>query len=286
MRALFIALLLILSHWTKAQVELFEQGLLSNGQQFGMTISRDGDELFYVKAYGGRDSLRIFRSERLDGKWQEPSLAPFSEKGRNQIDPALSPDGSTMLINAIEPGREDYDIYLVRKNSGGWSRPERLPDGVNTDSHEFYATMAESKNIYFTRRNASNDIYVSRWNGSSYEKAVPLDENVNTEGGESNPYISPKEDFLIFASRSIEGFGEVDLYITFRRGNRWSYPINLGRTVNSKVAEFCPNMDVKNKRFLFSRTVITEDDQRLENMYSIPFKELKLQKLKKEARWE
>ena len=244
-----------------------------------MSISPNGDELLFVKAYGGRDSLHLFHASSLGSTWTKPTKAPFSIEGTNQIDPAFSPDGRSLLINMITEESNGYDVFVLEKDEDGWSAPQPVSTSINTTAHEFYATMAKSRNIYFTRRNERNDIYMSRWNGSQYEEAVPLP--FNTSMSESNPYIAPNEKFLIFTSRN-EETSDVDLFVSFKKGTQWSHPINLGASVNTPLNEFCPSIDVKNKRFLFSRTEVRED-VRIENMFYIPLKELQLSNLRRNA---
>lgn len=284
MKNIAVCSFLFYANYSFGQVELFEPNLISNNQEFGMTISPDGKHLLFVRAFGGRDSLRIFQSQKINGKWQKPQAAFFSSKGVNQIDPSFSPDGAMILINSIKKDRQDYDVFVIKKTSSDWAKLERLSDAINTEASEFYATMSNNKNIYFTRRLESNDIYVSQWKNNKYQKAIPLSHNINSDKSESNPYVSADEAFIIYTSELSKGYGGVDLYISFNKEGKWSFPQNLGNKVNTDLNEFCPNIDIKNKRFLFSRT-LKEGDKRTENIYSIPLKELKLKQLKKNAKW-
>jgi outer membrane protein OmpA-like peptidoglycan-associated protein len=45
---------------------------------------------------------------------------------------------------------------------------------------------------------------------------------------------------LYFASNRAEGFGGMDLWVSFRQGETWGKPINLGRSVNTPKNEFFP----------------------------------------------
>lgn len=285
MKWIFLFKLVLVSAMTFGQAKLFEPEMVSDNQAFGLTISPNGKELFYVKSFGGRDTLQIFYSQKINGKWQKPTLAPFADRGYRQIDPAFSPDGQIVLFNSLSNTDSSFDIFFSRKTQSGWSAPERFSDSINTTASDFYATVSKNKNIYFTRRVNSNDIYVSYYKNNQYLKAVPIDSTVNTVGNESNPYISPNEDYLIFFADYKEGFGETDLYISFRKDNKWSYPINLGSEINSKIGEFCPAIDFKNNLFLFSRTQVI-NGRRIENIYTYPLKQLGLERLRKLAKWK
>lgn len=248
---IYLLTLIIVSNITYGQVKLFEPNLISDNQSFGLTISPNGNEIFFVKAFGGRDTLQIYHSTKVNGQWQKPKLAPFADTRFRQIDPAFSPDGNSVLYNILTSTENSFDIFITNKTSTGWTTPERLSDSINTNASDFYATISSSKNIYFARRGKSNDIYVSYFVDNKYQKAVLLDKSINTERNESNPYISKNEDFIIFFVDYENGYGDTDLYVSFNKQNKWSYPINLGSEINSKIGEFCPSLDFKNKLFIF-----------------------------------
>ena len=282
---LFSVLLVAIANIAVGQAKIFEPGLISDNQAFGLTISPNGKELLFVKSYGGRDTLQIYQSSKINGVWQKPVLAFFADPNYKQIDPAFSPDGKTILFNSLSSPQYSFDIYALHQTDTGWTKPFRLSDSINTELSDFYATISTNKNIYFTKRTKSNDIYVSHFKDGNYQKAIPLDKTINTDLSESNPYISAQEDFLIFFSDLKAGFGESDLYISFSKKGKWSYPINLGEKVNSKIGEFCPSIDYATKAFLFSRTAVIEN-KRVENIYTIPLKELGLKRLKRLAKWD
>lgn len=267
------------------QVEIFEPGLISENDAFGIAISPDNKHLFYVKSYGGRDTLRIYESKRRDGKWQKPALAFFSNNQYPHIDPSFSPDGKTILYNVSKDSSRGFDIYAVHKTENGWTNPVLLSEEVNSASSDFYATMARNQNIYFTRRTSSNDIYVSKYENGSYQKASLLPSPVTTAGTESNPYIAPGEEYLIFFSDKPGGYGESDLYISFQKDGRWSIPQNLGPEINTAIAEFCPGVFNNGKYFYFSRT-LRQGDKRIENIYRIKMKALNLEKMRQNAQFE
>jgi tetratricopeptide (TPR) repeat protein/cell division septation protein DedD len=57
------------------------------------------------------------------------------------------------------------------------------------------------------------------------------------------PNISPDGNALYFASNRPDGFGGFDLYVSYRMGNTWSTPENLGPKVNSPGNEISPFFD-------------------------------------------
>ena len=283
-KCFYVLIFVVFSSIAFGQVKLFEPQLIPKNQSFGLAVSPNGKELLFVRSYGGRDTLQIFYSKKVNGQWEKPTLASFADTRYKQIDPAFSHDGKTVLFNSLTSPENNFDIYITNKISNEWTLPQKMSDSINTSSSDFYATITKQKHIYFTRRTTSNDIYVSFFSKNAYQKAMLLDKSINTEGNESNPYISKNGDFIIFFADYKNGFGETDLYISFKKQNKWSYPINLGNEINTKIGEFCPSIDSKNRLFIFSRTEVV-NGKRVDNIYSYPLKKLNIKKLRKLAKW-
>lgn len=264
-----------------AQPFLFEPDLISNGGVFGLTISPDSKTALWVQSNGRRDTLLIMESHKLQGKWTTPKPASFSTTNAQwkDIDPMFSPDGKLVLFQSTrpvpgKPDREGFDIWAVRREKKGWGQPYHLGNKINSDASESYASITRNGTIYFMKENedklGKSDIYRSELKNGEYQDPVNIGMPVNTSERESNPFISPEEDYLIYFSTDSSGYGEVDLYISFRKGGKWTSPKNLGQPINSALAEFCPFLHKKEKRLYFSRQQ-KQSDRMLENLYFIEF---------------
>lgn len=261
---------------------MLEPGLISDNGVFGFTLSSDGDEAFWVKSNGGRDTLYIVRSVKKDGKWSESQPASFSTATASwkDIDPVFSPDGKMVLFQSTrpvegKPDRKGFDIWAADKTPTGWSAAYHLGNKINTDVSESFASMAKNRNIYFMKENpdgkGSSDLYVSRFKKGKYLEPENLGTPINTSFRESNPYISPDEDYIIYFSSDTTGFGDVDLFLSNRKNGKWSTPVNLGRPINTETGEFCPFFHEGERRLYFSRTTEMASKRRIENIYYMPF---------------
>lgn len=264
-----------------AQPFLFEPEIISNGGVFGLTISPDSKTALWVQSNGRRDTLLIMESHKLQGKWTAPKPASFSTTNAQwkDIDPMFSPDGKLVLFQSTrpvpgKPNRQGFDIWAVRREKKGWGQPYHLGNKINSDASESYASITRSGTIYFMKENedklGKSDIYRSERMNGEYQDPVNIGMPVNTSERESNPFISPEEDYLLYFSTDSSGFGEVDLYISFRKDGKWTSPKNLGQPINSALAEFCPFLHKKEKRLYFSRQQKLPD-RMLENLYYIAF---------------
>lgn len=281
-RILSILLLLFFANGKLiAQPFLFEPDLISNGGVFGLTISPDSKTALWVQSNGRRDTLLLMESHKLKGKWTTPKPASFSTTNAQwkDIDPMFSPDGKLVLFQSTrpvpgKPGREGFDIWAVRREKKGWGQPYHLGNKINSDASESYASITRNGTIYFMKENedkvGKSDIYRSELKNGEYQDPVNIGLPVNTSERESNPFISPEEDYLLYFSTDSSGYGEVDLYISFRKDGKWTSPKNLGQPINSALAEFCPFLHEKEKRLYFSRQQKLPD-RMLENLYYIEF---------------
>lgn len=263
--------------------QIFEPGIISTGGEFGLTISPDSKTAFWVRSNGGRDTLVIMQSEKRNGKWQKPVIASFSTSTAEwkDIDPVFSPDGKTVLFQSNrpvpgQPQRKGFDIWQSTKTKTGWSEAAHLGNVINTDSSESFASITKSGTIYFMKVNedgkAKSDIYYSRKVNGEYQTPQNLGLPINTAERESNPYISANEDYIIYFSTDPKGYGDVDLYISFKKDGKWGTPKNLGLPINSVDAEFCPFVHEKEKRIYFARQKKIPGSNRFnEEFYWFPF---------------
>lgn len=257
----------------------FEPQIISDGGVFGFTLSADSKTALWVKSKGKRDTLVIVESKKIKGKWSKAVRASFSSDGQwKDIDPIFCPNGTTVLFqsNRAVPGmpdRKGFDIWAVEKSKNGWGEPYHLGNSINKDTSESYASMSEDGSIYFMKDNenqaCNSDLYVSRLENGQYQEPLNLGSPINTQAyRESNPFVSAKGDYLIYFSSDPGGFGDVDLFISFKTDDGWSAPQNLGRPINSEKAEFCPF--VHQGKLYFSRQY-KQADRMIEDIFVVDF---------------
>lgn len=259
---LLVVCLLIFSPLVPAQSKIFEEGNISTNDVFAVALTPDEKEIFFVKAYGGRNKLHLMSSKKINGKWSA-GKAVFPEDGYKYIDPFVTPDGKLLLFNTTRPkpgsaAANIFRIWAMKKTADGWSEPFYLGDTINSDTADFYATADRRNNLYFTSRRAGgfgdNDIWMAQYAGGKYRAPVNIGADINTAGNESNPFISPNGDYLLYFSITPDGFGDSDLYISFRKkGGSWTKPQNLGKEINTELGEFTPYVSPSDRTLYFTR---------------------------------
>lgn len=126
--------------------------------------------------------------------------------------------------------------------------PVNLGTAINTAADEYVNTLStDGQTIIFTRKLEKNantlnqnnaqeeDFYQSIKNkDNEWTTAIRMGSLFNTNGNEGAMNISPDQSKMVFtACYRKDGFGRCDIYQTWKKGNKWQEPINIGPPVNT-----------------------------------------------------
>ena len=207
----------------------------------------------------------IMVSRKIRNKWRKPKVASFSGS-YSDLEPFLSDDGKRLYFASNRPlsvdstSSKDYDLWVVERESpkAKWSPPINLGPPVNTEHNEFYPSISQNGNLFFTSdgpdSKGKDDIYFSLRKDDAFETPISLGDSINSPGYEFNAFIAPDESYLIFTGYNRpDGLGSGDLYISFRESdNTWTRAANLGDKFNSKFMDYCPLVDTKSQTLYFT----------------------------------
>ena len=201
-------------------------------------FSPDGQEFYF--ADDNSKTIQVMR-RTADG-WAEPETASFSAEGFNS-EPFITRDNKTIyFISTRPPGSEPFNNriwHAKRQQDGTWSAPE-LVLHRETDQGFWYPVSIESGVLYFgaTLEDSfgQGDFYRARETAEGWD-IEHLPPPFNTPDFEWDPYFAHDGSYMIFQSRRPDGFGETDIYISFREGDAYGAPINVGTPINSPIYE-------------------------------------------------
>ncbi|MDX1627997.1 MAG: hypothetical protein R3345_04815, partial [Fulvivirga sp.] len=154
-----------------------------------LAISPDGSMMLTtIQSYKREVSVIMLYTKTSEG-WLGPAVAPFSGNYKD-LEPAFSPDGKRLYFASNRPTPErpeklDFDIWYVELEGNGWGVPRHLPETINTGANEFYPSVTENGDIYFTAAyedsKGAEDIYVSRFKNGNYQQAVNAGDSINSK---------------------------------------------------------------------------------------------------------
>jgi outer membrane protein OmpA-like peptidoglycan-associated protein/tetratricopeptide (TPR) repeat protein len=97
------------------------------------------------------------------------------------------------------------------------------------------------------------DLYISYYTPTGWSEPENLGRNINTESWESAPSLSPDKRALYFSSNRPGGYGNTDLYVSYRQPNgRWSPAVNMGASINTAGKEQAPFIHADNATLYFT----------------------------------
>ncbi len=184
---------------------------------------------------------------------QEASeIGTRSKRFRNNID---------KMLKAISIANELYSHPVPYE-------PINLGSKVNSPYDDYWPMLTANGSVLYTTknfpirddmpyhklRNAQEDFFVnyleedSTW-GVAYNMNRPL----NTPKNEGAPSISADgKTFVYTACNRKDGFGRCDLYISRKKGKKWTVPQNIGKPINTPYLERQPSLSPDGKTIYFA----------------------------------
>ncbi len=137
--------------------------------------------------------------------------------------------------------------------------PRPLSDVVNQFAMQYFPVLtADQSQLIYTRRKGrkpefDEDLVVThRQPDGTWGPPESISDNINTRHNEGTCTIAADGRTLIFTSCfGRQGYGSCDLYISYKVGEVWSEPENLGPTVNTKAWESQPSLSADGRTLYF-----------------------------------
>lgn len=246
---------------------VFGLGVVSTGMnERDAAFSSDGNEFYYSLWQSGRGTILYMK--QINGRWTEPQVASFSGK-YNDLEPFITSDGNKLYFSSNRPveGNEpkDFNIWYVEKTNGAkWGEAKVLGPAINTEADEFYPSLTENGDLYFTAANEKafgrEDIFVSEFVDGIYQEYENLGDSVNSPRDEFNSFIAKDGTYLLYTTTGFgDGLGGGDLWVSFKKEDgSWSRPKNLGEGVNTNKLEYCPSITLDGKYLFFTSNRVND----------------------------
>lgn len=155
------------------------------------------------------------------------------------------------------------DIYLSKRAQGVWQNAANVGTSINTIGNEGAQSISlDGRYLFFVACDrqvglGGCDIYYSIHEGDKWSPAINCGVPVNSKHWETSPSLSPAGDELYFASTRPGGQGKCDIWkckveIQADGKLKFSNPVNLGPTINTKEDELSPFIHADNQTLYFS----------------------------------
>ncbi|WP_439105825.1 hypothetical protein [Congregibacter sp.] len=227
--------------------EVFAPDIVSTDGWEVEGVFAPGMREFYFTTNGGEYSVATVVGFRQEGNiWKK--YTEFQRDG----EVTFSPDGQRMHMAEGYKDRVGDD----------WSERKELGPMFQREDWGIMRLSASAKGTYVFDDYKSGDlIRISALVDGERPEPEEMDPVVNTGEWTAHPFIAPDESYLIWDSEREGGFGDSDLYISFRRQDGlWGPAINMGERVNSDKWDAYATVTSDGKYILFNRGVDPESN--------------------------
>jgi hypothetical protein len=178
--------------------------------------------------------------KQASGRWSEAKkLSEVSTEDYEEFGASVTPDGKFLFFTTNED--DNLDIYVSQITPTGVSEPKSVGGEVNSDFDEKYPVAFYQNKmlclIFSSNRQqgseGGDDLWFSTMNSDGdWSAPKNLGSRINSPGNETQPFIDPSGELLMFSSNGREGYGGYDVYFSFINNKEWSVPKNLGYPIN------------------------------------------------------
>lgn len=257
-----------------APAELQQDGRVTLAASF----TPDGQTIFFSQAncrliWECPQNLR--RSDLTEQGWSTARPVKLPQNARSEA-PNVSPDGRMLYFSwsgksPLHNGcdrTENFDLWQL-----DLTRPDALPVPVEGPdvvalragrvaslryvNNETHPAVTESGNLYFMTERldgmGERDIYFAASGpDGSFLRAEPLPAPINSAARDEGVWVNPAETIMMMSYPGRGGSGGSDIFISFRTGENWSEPVNVGERINSSANDGSPRLTPDLQTLLFT----------------------------------
>lgn len=170
----------------------------------------------------------------------------------------VNPADKKLVANA-QSNLEKVAFGIEAKKHPVSFKPVPLSDTINRFYINAYPVLTADQQtlIYYKTDGASRtddgDIMISAKKNGRWMPPVSISDKINTQFDEGTCTMSADGKVLVFSScNRPDGLGSCDLYISYRNGDEWSKPVNMGPTVNTSAWDSEASLSADGKTLYFA----------------------------------
>jgi len=219
------------------------------------------NSIFFFWVVLGIPTIHLFAQNIISAPFKLVN-SPYDEQN-----PVIAPDDKALYFTlANHPqnvnGKKDLgDIWVSLWIGGAWTAPVHGGSIINDGSYNAVAGFSADGNQLFLVNHFGKKGNDASTQGISVSKKT--DSGWSTPENISIPYflnrstkltgmINDEGNVFIFSAESYGTNGVEDIYVSIKKDDRWTEPINLGSTINSSSQELTPSLSVDGKIIFFA----------------------------------
>jgi len=176
-----------------------------------------------------------------------------------EIMPIVSPDGNTLYFSRVlyeenTGGRfAGSDIWVSHRINGEWFHASNSLPWNNKDNNAIIGISEHQKIVHLlTGYNQKRGIAFSKHLNGHWTEPEIIPIKGLSKRGFTGFYMNTTYDILLLSMEGNDSYGEEDLFVSLREEDEWSFPVNLGPTINTGGFEISPFLSKDGKTLFFA----------------------------------
>lgn len=242
------------------QVERLSDAINTRYPELAPCVSPLGNTLYFVRSHhpdninGRASSMDIWVSKKnKQSEWMPAKRAQDSlnDEWANSVQSVLAGDNRLLVRGAYKNGEYvGIGWSFAERKRKNWSAPKQIDipryASMQRGEHSSAFLSADGRVLLlgFSEKAGSEtaDLYICFLDSlGNWSAPKNLGTAINTpDFVEDTPFLAADGKSLYFASNRPDGYGQLDIYKSERQDEtwqKWSKPINLGRSINSRASE-------------------------------------------------
>jgi hypothetical protein len=145
-----------------------------------------------------------------------------------------------IFASDIEGNSGGMDLFIVRKESEKWSRPENIGKSINSSKDECFPFLDSDNNLFFSSDGLPGyggyDIFTCKFNGATWDKPVNLSRRINSQNDDIAFSIDRTDGKIAFyTTRQKKGRGVMQLCkVSLTKETVDNNPLTISYVYNGK----------------------------------------------------
>lgn len=198
----------------------------------------------------GPDSKEFYMVNSNQGGYASQVIV-FRQEGRTWVKHPF------LQTHSTDSNRLYRRNKYIERTETGWSKMKSIDPLLEREDWGIMRVTASKMGTYVFDDYKSNDVIrISRIKDGVRQEPELLGKEINVGKWTAHPVIAPDESYLIWDSERADGYGDSDIYVTFKQPDgSWGKANNLGNQVNSEHADFSSWITPDGKYLFFWRSV-------------------------------
>lgn len=160
--------------------------------------------------------------------------------------PRISPDGNLLFFTRIlcnNPYDQNYLFYSEKISEKEWTKAQKVPMAINDGENPIYVYgifPGNQKLLITAILNGKRKLCLIEKKGNQWSEPQIIELGVPLPETDVTFCMNNEQNVLLFTYNGKDGISERDLYVSFLREGKWSFPKHTGKLINNGTRILSP----------------------------------------------